>query len=42
MLDIPETLILLLTIVLAILWTRHWLSVNGLHRGGSPDKSRRG
>jgi len=31
MFDIPETLIIALTVLLLVLWTRHWLIV---HRGG--------
>jgi hypothetical protein len=41
MLDFPETLIVLLTILLLLLATRHWLSVNGLRRGERSNKSDR-
>lgn len=33
MLDIPETLSILLTILLVVLATRHWISVNVLNKG---------
>lgn len=42
MLDIPETLSILLAILLIVLGTRHWLSVNGLRRGERSNKSDRG
>ena len=35
MLDIPEMLIILLTILLVVLWTRHWISTI------TPDRSQR-
>jgi hypothetical protein len=41
MLDIPETLIIFLTALLVVLWTRHWVLH---HRGGgdtSPGKSKK-
>jgi hypothetical protein len=42
MLDIPETLSILLAILLIVLGTRHWLSVNGLHREDRSNKSDQG
>jgi len=38
MFDIPETLIIILTIVLLVLWTRHWVIQ---HRGGGHTDSGR-
>jgi len=42
MLDIPETLSILLAILLLVLGTRHWLTVTGLHKGERSDKSDQG
>ena len=39
MLDIPETLSILLAVLLLVLGTRHWLSVNGVIKVERPDKS---
>lgn len=42
LLDIPETLIILLTAMLIVLGTRHWLTVNGVLRSGrNSNKSNR-
>ncbi|HEX4136077.1 MAG TPA: hypothetical protein VHY84_15795 [Bryobacteraceae bacterium] len=37
MLDIPETVIIILTVLLLFLWTRHWV----LHRGVRPVETRK-
>jgi hypothetical protein len=40
MFDIPETLIILLSAVLLVLWTRHWISTIALDKSRTNDKSK--
>ena len=42
MFDIPETLIILLSAVLIVLWTRHWISTIALDKSKTGNKGKVG
>ncbi|HEY3827542.1 MAG TPA: hypothetical protein VGL82_23475 [Bryobacteraceae bacterium] len=41
MLDIPETVIIILTVLLLFLWTRHWVTHHRGHRHAEPGKAKK-